>query len=116
MQVPNSQPYPNVTPFYLDTERTAGGRLGYIDRSDYAWNAESDASETSDSNAEMAFHSVAVGLAGFGVMKLFGQNTATASYHSLMLAGLAFLYMGLFGHGLPDNFRGPLAQSLRGDE
>ena len=45
-------------------------------------------------------------------MKLYGQDTATAVKHSAILAGIAFMYMGLFGHGLPDKLRGPF---LKGD-
>jgi len=46
-------------------------------------------------------------LVGLGAMKLYGQETDIALKHSALLAGIAFMYMGLFGHGLPDKLRGP---------
>ncbi len=101
--------YPIVQPFYEDSDRIGGGRADYIDRSDYAWNAETT---SDDSVSEMGVHSVLIGLVGFGAMRVYGQDTDTAIKHSSLLALAAFLYMGLFGHGLPDKLRGPL---LRGD-
>jgi hypothetical protein len=101
--------YPIIKPFYEDAERVGGGRGDYIDRSDYAWNAES---MMGDSISDMGVHSVVIGLVGLGAMKLYGQETDIALKHSALLAGTAFLYMGLFGHGLPDKLRGPF---LRGD-
>ncbi len=101
--------YPVITPFYEDADRVGGGRGDYIDRSDYAWNAESMMGE---SNSAMAVHSVVIGVVGLGAMKLYGQETDVAVKHSAILAGIAFIYMGLFGHGLPDKLRGPF---LKGD-
>ena len=45
-------------------------------------------------------------------LKVYGQETDTAVKHSTILTLAAFLYMGLFGHGLPDKLRGPF---LKGD-
>ena len=101
--------YPIIEPFYQDADRVGGGRGDYIDRSDYAWNAESMIGE---STPDMAVHSVIIGLVGLGAMKLYGQETDIALKHSALLAGIAFMYMGLFGHGLPDKLRGPF---LKGD-
>ena len=45
--------YPVIEPFYQDADRVGGGRGDYIDRSDYAWNAESMMGE---STSDMAVH------------------------------------------------------------
>ncbi len=108
-QFTNREGYPIVKPFYQDSERVGGGRGDYIDRSDYAWNAESMMGE---SVSDMGLHSVMIGLVGLGAMKVYGQETDTAVKHSTILTLAAFLYMGLFGHGLPDKLRGPF---LKGD-
>jgi len=47
-------------------------------------------------------------------MKAFKQNTRTAVAHSALLGAAAFIYMGLFGRGLPTELKGSLVQ--RGDE
>ena len=111
MPVSYDTSYPHVEPFYQDTERAAGGRLSYIENSDYAWNAESFGAENLMSHAE---HSAVIGVISFLAMKAFKQNTRTALGHSAIIGAASFLYMGLFGHGLPTSLRGPLVQ--RGDE
>ena len=103
--------YPHVEPFYQDTERSGGGRLSYIENSDYAWNAEQDSTKNLTSHIS---HSALIGGLSFIGMKAFKQNTQTALLHSAIIGASAFLYMGLFGHGLPTELRGPLVQ--RGDE
>jgi hypothetical protein len=65
-----------------------------------------------ESTSDMALHSVVIGVVGLGAMKLYGQETDVAVKHSAILAAIAFMYMGLFGHGLPDKLRGPF---LKGD-
>ena len=111
MPVTYDTSYPHVPPFYQDTERSAGGRLSYIENSDYAWNAESFDSENLMSDAQ---HSAVIGGISFLAMKAFKQNTTTALAHSALISAGVFLYMGLFGQGLPTELRGSLVQ--RGDE
>ena len=111
MAVSYDTSYPHVEPFYQATERSAGGRLSYIENSDYAWNAESMSMDDMMSDAQ---HSVILGSVSFLAMKAFKQNTRTAVAHSALLGAAAFIYMGLFGRGLPTELKGSLVQ--RGDE
>jgi hypothetical protein len=41
------------------------------------------------------------------------NNTITdMAKHAMIIGGVAFVYMGLFGHGLPTQLRGPLGKKL----
>jgi hypothetical protein len=64
-----------------------------------------------ESTTDMALHAGLIGVAGFAAM-IYGlkQDQETAMKHSAILAGAAFLYMGVFGHGLPTEKRGPFFQ------
>ena len=66
-----------------------------------------------ESTQDMAVHSVVIGVVGLGAMKLYGQENDVAVKHSAILAGIAFIYMGLFGHGLPTEFRGPFFKEMK---
>ena len=35
------------------------------------------------------------------------DSTKDMAKHALMIGAIAFLYMGVFGHGLPTKLRGP---------
>jgi len=111
MPISYDKAYPHVEPFYQDTDRSGGGRLSYIENSDYAWNAEDAPAENLMSNMS---HSALIGGLSFVAMKAFRQKTQTAFVHSAIIGAGAFIYMGLFGHGLPTELRGPFVQ--RGDE
>lgn len=111
MPITADEVYPFVEPFYQDTERSGGGRLSYIENSDYAWNAEESNSESLMNHLG---HASLIGGLSFVAMKAFKQNTQTAFVHSALIGAGAFLYMGLFGHGLPTEMRGPLVR--RGED
>ena len=61
-----------------------------------------------ESTGAMAVHAVLIGGAAYAAM-IYGlkQDEETAKKHSAILAGAAFIYMGVFGHGPPTEKRGP---------
>jgi hypothetical protein len=57
----------------------------------------------------MALHSVLIGLALYGIMVfILKQNKMVAETRSVFVAGLALVYMIMFGHGLPTSINGHL--------
>ena len=64
-----------------------------------------------DSIGAMALHAALIGGAAYAAM-VYGikQDQQTAMKHSAILAGAAFIYMGVYGHGMPTEKRGPFFQ------
>jgi len=57
----------------------------------------------------MVLHSVLLGLVLYGIMVLaLKQNKMVAETRSVFVAGLALVYMVVFGHGLPTSINGHL--------
>ena len=51
----------------------------------------------------MLFHSLLIMLLSFVIMRyVLGQSSRVAEDRSVLLGGVALVYMVLFGHGLPD--------------
>lgn len=65
---------------------------------------------------DMASHMAHGGLLAalaFGVMKIMGQDTATAARNSLAIGGGSIAYMSLFDHSPPTELRGAAVRMLR---
>lgn len=55
-----------------------------------------------DSGTTMLFHAVLLMLLSYVLMRyVLGQSSSVAENRSVLLGGLALVYMVLFGHGLP---------------
>jgi hypothetical protein len=55
-----------------------------------------------DSGTTMLFHAVLLMLVSYALMRyVLGQSSSVAEDRSVLLGGLALVYMVLFGHGLP---------------
>ena len=55
-----------------------------------------------ESGTTMLFHAVILMLISYLIMSyVLGQSSAVAEDRSVILGGLALVYMVLFGHGLP---------------
>ena len=51
----------------------------------------------------MLFHSLLIMLLSFVIMRyVLGQSSRVAEDRSVLLGGVALVYMVLFGHGMPD--------------
>ena len=56
-----------------------------------------------ESGTMMLFHSLLIMLLSFVIMRyVLGQSRGVAEDRSVLLGGVALVYMVLFGHGLPD--------------
>ena len=61
-----------------------------------------------DTTKDMALHAGLLGIAAYaGMLVVLKQDKETAAKHSAILSGAVFAYMGVFGHGLPTEKRGP---------
>lgn len=50
----------------------------------------------------MVFHALLLMLLSYGLMRyVLGQSSAVAEDRSVLLGGVALVYMVLFGHGMP---------------
>ena len=55
-----------------------------------------------ESGTMMLFHSLLIMLLSFVIMRYaLGQSSRVAEDRSVLLGGVALIYMVLFGHGLP---------------
>ena len=55
-----------------------------------------------DSGTTMLFHAVLLMLVSYALMRyVLGQSSSVAEDRSVLLGGLALVYMVLFGHGMP---------------
>ena len=55
-----------------------------------------------DSGSMMLFHSVLLMLLSYVLMRyVLGQSSSVAEDRSVLLGGVALVYMVLFGHGMP---------------
>jgi len=55
-----------------------------------------------DSGTTMVFHALLLMLLSYGLMRyVLGQSSAVAEDRSVLLGGVALVYMVLFGHGMP---------------
>jgi len=65
-------------------------------------------SKKNETTSAMALHSAILGAGAYALM-LYGlkQPKDTAAKRSALLAAGAFAYMGIWGHGLPTEARGP---------
>ena len=55
-----------------------------------------------ESGSVMLFHSVILMLISYVLMRyVLGQSSSVAEDRSVLLGGVALVYMVLFGHGLP---------------
>ena len=56
-----------------------------------------------ESGTMMLFHSLLIMLLSFVIMRYaLGQSSRVAEDRSVLLGGVALVYMVLFGHGLPN--------------
>ena len=55
-----------------------------------------------DSGTTMLFHAVLLMLVSYALMRyVLGQSSSVAEDRSVLLGGIALVYMVLFGHGMP---------------